>query len=123
MAPTEETILRSFLLQKAGIRDVLTLSEFSTYFPSSKRSSPLVRQLFRDIQTQRNVVCESALKQINLECRMGDNMIAKKRAEREATAAESGGRETEIDSAVIPILIATDRTRYLRGLKSIQRSD
>jgi hypothetical protein len=54
---------------------------------------------------------------------MGDNMIAKKRAEREATAAESGGRETEIDSAVIPILIATDRTRYLRGLKSIQRSD
>jgi len=123
MTPTEETILRSFLLQKAGIRDVLTLSEFSTYFPSSKRSSPLVRQLFRDIQTQRNVVCESALKQINLECRMGDNMIAKKRAEREATAAESRGRETEIDSAVIPILIATDRTRYLRGLKSIQRSD
>jgi centromere-localized protein 2 len=109
MAPTEESILRSFLLQKAGVRDVLTLAEFSTYFPSSKRSSPLVRQLFRDIQTQRNVVCESVLKQINLECRMGDNMIAKKRAEREVTVTESRGPENDMESGVISFLIPYSR--------------
>ena len=100
MAPTEESILRSFLLQKAGLRDAITLAEFSSYFPSSKRSSPLVRQLFRDLQTQRNAVCDSVLKQINLECRMGDNLIAKKRAERDTAAAGSSGNETGLDSGV-----------------------
>lgn len=85
MAPTEETILLSFLLQKAGLRDVLTLAEFSVYFPPSKRSSPLVRQLYRDLQSQRNTICDSVLKQIKLECRLGENLVAKRRAEGENT--------------------------------------
>jgi hypothetical protein len=101
MAPTEESILRSFLLQKAGLRDVITLAEFSTYFPPSKRSSPLVRQLYRDIQTQQNTICESVLKQINVECRLGDTSIAKKRAARESEkVAESGATENEMDLQV-----------------------
>jgi Cnl2/NKP2 family protein len=101
MAPTEETILRSFLLQKAGLRDVLTLAEFSSYFPPSKRSSPLVRHLYRDLQVQRNAICESVLKQIRLECRLGDNLVAQRRAARESTKkAESGATENEIDSQV-----------------------
>lgn len=99
MAPSEETILRSFLLQKAGLRDVITLAEFSAYFPPSKRSSPLVRQLYRDIQSQQNAICESVLKQINLECRLGDTSIAKKRAAREANA-ESVATENEMDLQV-----------------------
>jgi len=83
MAPTEKSILKSFLLQKASLRDVLTLAEFSTYFPASKRSSPLVRNLYRDLQSQRNRICESVLKQIKLECRLGDSVIAKSRAAQE----------------------------------------
>ena len=101
MAPTEESILRSFLLQKASLRDMVTLAEFTSYFPASKRSNPLIRQLFRDIQTQRNSVCESVLKQINLECRMGDNLIAKKRAEREIRIDSTGENE---DSGVSPFI-------------------
>jgi hypothetical protein len=101
MAPTEESILRSFLLQKAGLRDVITLAEFSTYFPPSKRSSPLVCQLYRDIQTQQNTICKSVLKQINVECRLGDTAIAKKRAMRESEkVAESGAAENELDLQV-----------------------
>jgi hypothetical protein len=98
MAPTEESILRSFLLQKAGLRDVLTLAEFSTYFPPSKRSSPLIRQLYRDIQFQRNAVCESVLKQVNLECRIGENLVAKKRAARESSKdlAASGADDAQV---------------------------
>ena len=102
MAPTEESILRSFLLQKAGLRDVLTLAEFSTYFPPSKRSSPLVRHLYRDIQSQRNAICEFVLKQINVECRFGENLVARKRAEREySKIAGSAGTEDEIDINVL----------------------
>jgi len=98
MAPTEESILRSFLLQKAGLRDVLTLAEFSTYFPPSKRSSPLVRHLYRDIQSQRNWICDFILKQINVECRFGENLVARKRAEREnPKTAGSVATEEEVD--------------------------
>jgi hypothetical protein len=103
MAPTEESILRSFLLQKAGLRDVITLAEFSTYFPPSKRSSPLVRHLYRDIQSQRNTICEFVLKQINVECRFGENLVARKRAERQySKTAGSAGTEDEIDINVLP---------------------
>jgi len=98
MAPTEESILRSFLLQKASLRDVLTLAEFSTYFPPSKRSSPLVRHLYRDIQSQRHAICDFILKQINVECRFGENLVARKRAERgHSKTALTGGTEEEAD--------------------------
>lgn len=101
MAPTEDTILRSFLLQKAGLRDVLTLAEFGSYFPASKRSSPLVRHLYRDLQLQRNAICESVLKHIRIECRLGGNLIAKSRAARDGTKKrDSAGTENEIDSQV-----------------------
>jgi centromere-localized protein 2 len=99
MAPTEETILKSFLLQKAGLRDVLTLAEFTTYFPSSKRTSPLIRQLYRDLQSQRNAICDSVLKQINLECRLGENLVARKRAARESDR-HIGSAETETEYAL-----------------------
>jgi hypothetical protein len=102
MAPTEESILRSFLLQKAGLRDVLTLAEFSTYFPPSKRSSPLIRHLYRDLQSQRSAICESVLKQINLECRFGEGLVAQRRAARESsrTAGDSEGAESQVDVQV-----------------------
>jgi hypothetical protein len=103
MAPSEETILRSFLLQKAGLRDVLTLAEFSSYFPPSKRASPLVRQLYRDLQFQRNAICETVLKQIRLECRLGESLIAKARAIKEATTGTDPGEiDNEIDLRVCP---------------------
>jgi len=78
MAPTEELILRSFLVQKAALRDIVTLAEFSASFPSAKRSSSLIRDLYRDLQTQRSAISETVLKQINLECRLGEALLAKK---------------------------------------------
>jgi len=103
MAPTEETILRSFLLQKAGLRDVLTLAEFTSYFPPSKRASPLIRHLYRDILTQRNAICESVLKQINLECRLGETLVARKRAAKEILRnSDSTEMGTELETQVSP---------------------
>src|SRR5437762_10206633 len=106
MAPTEEIILRSFLLQTAELRDVLTLTDFSSFFPPSKRSSPLIRILYRDFQNQRNAVTKSALKQIHLECRFGENLVARTRAEREAyrTAVDTNGGEEHIDVHVLLLL-------------------
>ena len=110
MAPTEESILRSFLLQKAGLRNIIALAEFSTYFPPSKRSSLLVRQLYRDIESQRNAICQFVLKQINVECRFGENLVARKRAEREhSKTGGSGGAEGEIDINVSSKHILTNK--------------
>lgn len=78
MAPSEEAILQSFLLQSAGVRDVLTLPEFASLFPQSKRVSPLVRYLYRDLQLQRNAICDSIVKQIHLECRLGEALLGKR---------------------------------------------
>jgi hypothetical protein len=101
MPPTEETILQSFLLQKAGLRDVLTLAEFSVYFPLSKRSSSLVRQLYRDLQSQRNTICNSVLKQIKLECRLGENLVAKQRAGRgKPKSADPVDMESDVEIQV-----------------------
>jgi centromere-localized protein 2 len=96
MAPTEETILRSFLLQKAALRDVITLDEFASSFPTTKRSSPLIRQLYRDIQSQRNAICDSVTKQINLECRLGEILIAKKRAARQRENGDDPEKDVEL---------------------------
>jgi centromere-localized protein 2 len=102
MAPSEEGILRSFLLQKATLRDVLTPAEFSALFPPSKRSSPLVRSLYRDLQNQRNATCESVLKQVDVECRFGDMLIAQARAQRQAHRGdgEAASMENCLDSQV-----------------------
>jgi len=104
MAPSEESILQSFLLQKAALRDVLTMAEFTTFFPPSKRSSPLVRSLYRDLQSQRNAVCESVLKQVHLECRFGDNLIAQARARRQIHRSDGEGAlvENSLGSQVRP---------------------
>jgi centromere-localized protein 2 len=94
MAPTETAILRSFLLQKSSLRDILTFAEFSSFFPASKRSSPLIRELYRDLQTQRNAICQAVLQQINVECHVGENYIATKRAERDSNEV---GEEDHLD--------------------------
>jgi hypothetical protein len=102
MAPTEDGIVRSFLLQKAALRDVLTMTEFASFFPPSKRNSPLVRALYRDLQSQRNAVCEGVLKQLHLECRFGDNLIAQARARRQNPQGDEEGASMEkiLDSQV-----------------------
>ena len=98
MAPSEEGILRSFLLQKAALRDVLTMAEFTAFFPPSKRSSPLIRSLYRDLQSQRNAVSESVLKQVHLECRFGDNLIAQARAGRQTHRGD--GEATLVENSL-----------------------
>ena len=98
MAPTEESILRSFLLSKSGLRDVVTLAEFTSFFPPSKRNSPLVRRLYRDLQGQRNAICEGVSKQINMERNMGERLIAQRRAARADfnSIGEDGGMEAHL---------------------------
>jgi Cnl2/NKP2 family protein len=100
MAPSEESILQSFLLRKAGLRDVLTLAEFSHYFPASKRANPHIRLLYRDLQSQRNAICESTLKQINLECRLGETIVAQRRAGNRASTADDPAQESNLECFV-----------------------
>lgn len=50
---TEKTILENFLLPPAPLHALLSLKSFSALFPSSQRSSPEIRALYRNLQVQR----------------------------------------------------------------------
>jgi len=108
MSPSEELVLHSFLLQKAALRDIVTLAEFSAFFPPSKRSSPAIRDLYRDLQAHRNHVCETVAKQINLETRLGEALVARKWAEKQNIY--NGGPETANTETALNVLTSTKVT-------------
>jgi hypothetical protein len=112
MPPLEDKVLRSFLLQKAALRDVVSLAEFSASFPPSKRGNPVIRDLYRDLQNQRTVDCETVGKQINIETRLGEALIAKQFAEQQKlhiaeTAASENVTEIRVmhpDASLITVV-------------------
>src|SRR5271167_4353177 len=113
MAPSEDAILQSFLLRKAGLRDALTLADFSHYFPASKRSNPYIRLLYRDLQSQRNTICESTLKQINLECRLGETIVAQRRAGYRASNLSASAPVSGLECFVLTLQGQLLMHRYL----------
>ncbi|KAK8094049.1 hypothetical protein PG997_000734 [Apiospora hydei] len=71
MAPTEATILQNYLLLPSSLPTILSLQEFTSYFPKSQRSSPQIRALYRDLQRQRNNVVEAVSSNIDSEVKQG----------------------------------------------------
>ncbi|KAI1108775.1 Cnl2/NKP2 family protein-domain-containing protein [Nemania sp. NC0429] len=67
MAPTEDTILRNYLLLPSRLPSIISLQEFTSLFPKSRQSSPQVRALYRDLQQQRNAVVDAVSASIDAE--------------------------------------------------------
>ncbi|KAJ2981210.1 hypothetical protein NUW58_g6743 [Xylaria curta] len=67
MAPTEDTILRNYLLLPSRLPSIISLQEFASLFPKSQQSSPQVRALYRDLQQQRNAVVDAVSASIDAE--------------------------------------------------------
>lgn len=100
MAPTEQKILSNYLLVPAQLPAIVSLQEFVALFPRSLQSSPQVRTLYRDLQSQRNAFVDSVAEQIEEEAKHGKAMRrAVIRSRREADAQEQDD-ELEIEKMV-----------------------
>ncbi|KAK8134404.1 hypothetical protein PG984_006416 [Apiospora sp. TS-2023a] len=98
MAPTEATILQNYLLLPSSLPTILSLQDFTSYFPKSQRSSPQIRALYRDLQRQRNAVVETVSSNIDSEVKQGRALRrAVAKARREAERGEGQDDEIEIE--------------------------
>ncbi|KAK4135667.1 hypothetical protein BT67DRAFT_418727 [Trichocladium antarcticum] len=97
MAPTEQKILTNYLLAPSQLPAIISLAEFIALFPRPLQSSPRIRSLYRDLQSQRNAVIDSVADEIEAEVKQGKAMRrAVIRSRREADAQEQDD-EVEIE--------------------------
>ncbi|KAF7524683.1 hypothetical protein G7054_g11346 [Neopestalotiopsis clavispora] len=98
MAPNEATILENYLLLPARLPAVVSLQEFTSYFPKSQQSSPQIRTLYRDLQQQRNAVVDTVAANIDTEVQRGKALRrAVIKARREAAREDDIDDEIEIE--------------------------
>ncbi|KAE8452840.1 hypothetical protein EG329_013112 [Mollisiaceae sp. DMI_Dod_QoI] len=72
MAPTEATILSTFLLPPAPLPSIISLKAFTELFPRSQQSSPQVKALYRDLQQQRTRLTDAVAGNIAAEVKRGN---------------------------------------------------
>ncbi|KAL9081474.1 MAG: hypothetical protein Q9157_000032 [Trypethelium eluteriae] len=92
MPPTESSILSNFLLSAATLSSAVTNEEFADLFPDTKKDSPEVGQLYRELQHQRAIDADDVQHNIELEVRRGDKM---KRDIMRTRKAESQGHKMD----------------------------
>ncbi|KAL2265736.1 hypothetical protein VTJ83DRAFT_6836 [Remersonia thermophila] len=99
MPPTEHEILTQYLLVTAQLPSIVSLQEFAALFPRALQSSPSIRGLYRDLQSQRNAVVDAVAQSIDEEARQGRAMrravIQARR--RDAERLEERDEEVEIE--------------------------
>ncbi|RYP53195.1 hypothetical protein DL768_001788 [Monosporascus sp. mg162] len=95
MAPNEATILSNYLLLPARLPNIVTLQEFTSFFPKSQQSSPQIRTLYRDLQQQRNVIVEGVAENINAQVKQGKAL--RRQVIRERREAEQEEQDDEIE--------------------------
>lgn len=106
MAPTESAILENFLLIPSQLPAIIAPHDFTALFPRAHQSSPSVRTLYRDLQSQRSVITDEVAANIQAEARRSKTLRrAAVRTQREIKAQEYD-RELE-------------RERMVRDLRSL----
>tara|TARA_R110002060_G_scaffold62348_1_gene71740 strand:+ start:288 stop:602 length:315 start_codon:yes stop_codon:yes gene_type:complete len=100
MAPTEATILSTFLLSPAPLPTIITLKAFTELFPRSQQSSPQIKALYRDLQHQRARLTDAVTRNIGAEVKRGKAQRREVvRARREAEREEQDD-EVDVERAV-----------------------
>ncbi|KAL2149676.1 hypothetical protein VTH82DRAFT_8328 [Thermothelomyces myriococcoides] len=95
MAPTEQSILTNYLLAPAQLPTIMSLQEFTALFPRKLQSSPRIRSLYRDLQSQRNAVVDHVAAEIEQEAKRGKEM--RRAVIRSKRAAEAQEQDAEIE--------------------------
>lgn len=89
MAPTESAILENFLLIPSQLPAIIAPHDFTALFPRAHQSSPSVRTLYRDLQSQRSVITDEVAANIQAEARRSKTLRrAAVRTQREIKAQE-----------------------------------
>jgi centromere-localized protein 2 len=100
MAPSESAILENFLLAPSQLPAIIAPQDFTALFPRAHQSSPQVRALYRDLQSQRNRVTDEVAANIENEARRSKTLRrAAVRTQRE-TEAQEYDRELERERMV-----------------------
>ncbi|KAK3315371.1 Cnl2/NKP2 family protein-domain-containing protein [Apodospora peruviana] len=71
MPPNESKILTNYLLVPAQLPTIISLQEFVELFPRSLQSSPHIRSLYRDLQSQRNALVDFVAAEIENQVKQG----------------------------------------------------
>jgi len=71
MAPTEDTILATFLLTPASLPTIISIQAFTALFPRVEQSSPEVKRLYRTLQHRRGLLTDAIGQDIALEVKKG----------------------------------------------------
>lgn len=100
MPPSESDILNSYLLVPAPLPSIITLDQFRALFPRPLQTSPLLPKLYRDLQSQRNIVVDTVAQNIVAEARRGVAMRREVLREKLESEAEVVDAEIEIERAV-----------------------
>lgn len=93
MAPhtTETTILQSYLLPPASLTNILSFAHFQQLFPTSSKSHPHVKTLYRDLQFLRSVDADVVRENIDSETRKSNaftrDMLRSLQAERKQNSS------------------------------------
>lgn len=113
MAPTELSILANYLLVPAQLPAIISLKEFTELFPSAQQSSPQIRKLYRDLQTQRNGIIDHVASNIEDEAKRGKVLRREIRRAKRDVENQEHDDEVDIERAVcatqfLVLLVAND---------------
>lgn len=116
MAPTEATILSTFLLPPAPLPSIISLPAFIALFPRAQQPSPQIRTLYRDLQYQRAQLIDTIAQNIATEVKRGN---AQRRAVvrvRRSAGREEQDDEVDVETAVCIVIFLTGREFVLTEL-------
>lgn len=100
MAEAEARILTDYLIVPASLPGVVTFEQFQSFFPASTRNSPLLRSLWKDLRSQRDIAIDHVAAAIELEAERGKVMRREVMRQRRDVAAEEIDGEIELERAV-----------------------
>ncbi|KAK4207596.1 Cnl2/NKP2 family protein-domain-containing protein [Rhypophila decipiens] len=95
--PSELKILSSYLLVPAQLPTIISLQEFTELFPAKLQSSPHIRTLYRDLQSQRNAIVDSVAVDIEDQVQSGRELRRSIARTRRLNEAHEYEEEVEIE--------------------------
>jgi centromere-localized protein 2 len=100
MAPTEQTILATFLLAPSSLTTIFTFQSFQAIFPRAQQSSTEVKRLYRALQHRRALVTDSVAQNIDDEVERGNLQRRAVVRARRAAEKQDPDEEVAVENAV-----------------------
>lgn len=100
MAPTEATLLSTFLFSPASLQNIISFEAFTNLFPEPHRSNPHIRHLYHELEQMRDQSIENVKKNVDQEIKRGERQRRQITRAREQAAL---GGAANISSGVLGV--------------------